>query len=405
MQDITRRAFVKSSAALAAAYAAEGSAQQSRILNGKRLAYVGTYTGEAENRGNGEGIYLVEMDAQTGRLSQPRLVAQTPSPSWLDFDPRRGHLYALNEISDYQGRNGSLSAFAIDAGSGMLHAINTVSSASAQPAYLSLDATRDFVFVANYGGGGIAVLPVQGDGSLGRAIDVHQDSDSVGAQHATSAPRGSFAISGHDKPHAHMIAADPHNRFVLATDLGQDRIYVYRFDAARGKLRPSAGTPHVALPSGDGPRHFVFHPNGRWLYSLQEEASSIAFFHYDGERGALAHIETISSLPAGFAGSNFASEIAVSKDGRFLYAANRLHDTITVCAISPDGRIRYAGEASTMGDYPRSFRMDPSGRFLYVCNQKSDCLTSFRVNRETGLLTFTGEYTPVGSPACMLFFS
>jgi len=188
----------------------------------------------------------------------------------------------------------------------------------------------------------------------------------------------------------------------LATDLAQDRIYGYKFDATAGKLTP-AETPFTSLPSGDGPRHFAFHPNGHWLYSLQEEASTIVFFHFDGENGSLKPEQTISTLPAGFAGTDFTSEIIVAPNGKYLYCANRLHDTISVFAIGADGKLKLLGETSTMGDYPRHCRIDPSGNYLYVCAQKSDCITLFRIHRETGLLTFTGHYTPVGSPAVLTF--
>jgi 6-phosphogluconolactonase (cycloisomerase 2 family) len=202
-----------------------------------------------------------------------------------------------------------------------------------------------------------------------------------------------------------MISADPSNKFVLATDLAQDRIYVYRFDDATGKLTPTESAPFASLPSGNGPRHFVFHPNGHWLYLLEEEASVIAFYRFDPATGALTSQQTISTLPTGFAGTNFASEIAVSPDGKFLYSANRLHDTISICAIEAGGRLKRLGETSTMGDYPRHFCIDPSGNFLYVCNQKSDSITLFRRNRDTGLLTFTGQYAAVGSPGILTFLA
>jgi 6-phosphogluconolactonase (cycloisomerase 2 family) len=200
-----------------------------------------------------------------------------------------------------------------------------------------------------------------------------------------------------------MIQADPGNRFVLQTDLGQDRIYVYSFDASDGKLKPIVGVPFVSLPAGDGPRHFSFHPNGRWLYSIQEEASTLVFFRFDPTTGALSSQQTVSTLPPGFKGSSFTSEVMVSPDGRFLYAANRLHDTIAVFSISADGNLRRVSETSTLGDYPRHFQIDPSGRFLYACNQRSDSVTSFRINRSTGMLAFTGQYTSIGSPACITF--
>jgi 6-phosphogluconolactonase (cycloisomerase 2 family) len=268
---------------------------------------------------------------------------------------------------------------------------------------MSLDRTGKFALVANYAGGTIAVLPIEADGRLGAAVDVHRDTDSLGKKLATDAPRGSFAISGHDKPHAHMIAPDPTNKFVLATDLAQDRIYVYRFDATTGKLTATEGSGFASLPSGNGPRHFAFHPNGHWLYLVEEEASVVAFFHFDPATGALEQKQSLSILPAGFAGTSFASEIVVSPDGRFLYSANRLHDTIALCAIGADGGLRLVGETSTLGDYPRHCGIDPTGNFLLVCNQKSDAIVTFRRNKVTGLLSATGEYAAVGTPGILVF--
>jgi len=215
-------------------------------------------------------------------------------------------------------------------------------------------------------------------------------------------PPGSFAISGHDVPHAHMIAADPSGRFVIHADLGLDQILVWKFDDQTGVLSPN--DPHaVALPPGDGPRHFAFHPNERWFYSLQEEGSTVVLFDYDAGRGRLTSRRTLSSLPPGFAGSNFCSEIMVSPDGRFVYAANRLHDGIAFFSIGKTGTLTFAGEEWTRGDYPRSFNFDPTGSFLYSCNQRADNITTFRVNRKSGRLTFTGHYTPVGNPSSIVF--
>jgi len=190
---------------------------------------------------------------------------------------------------------------------------------------------------------------------------------------------------------------------VLAVDLGQDRIYVYRFDANTGKLTPAEGAPFVSFPSGDGPRHFVFHLNGHWIYVLNEESSTVAFFNYDAMHGTLLLQQSISSLPGGFAGTNFTSEVAISPDGRFLYAANRLHDTIAIFSIATSGGLKILGEVSTMGDYPRHCTFDPSGEFFYVCNQRSDNITCFKAHRETGLLSFTEQYVPVGTPSIVTF--
>jgi len=402
---ISRRMFVTSSAALGIAHCAGGLSQFSigQSQRNRILAYVGTYTGAVGAGSNGEGIYVFEMNTESGALSGKRLVAKTPSPSWIAIHPSRKYLFAVNEVTDYNGNSGSVSAFAIDAATGDLRPINAVSSQGAGPAYLSIDASGRYAFVANYAGGSIAVLPISSDGALGAAVDVHRSNSSIGSAQATNAPQGSFAISGHDGPHAHMILPDQQNKFVLATDLGQDRIYSYRFDQRTGKLTSPESAPFVSLPSGDGPRHFAFHPNGNWLYAIQEEASTVVLYKYDSGSGSLAAQQTISTLPTGFAGTSFASEILISPDGKVLYAVNRLHDTIAIFSIDANGRLERVGETSTMGDYPAQCRIDPGGNFLYACNRRSDCITSFRIHRATGMLTFTGHYTPVGSPGSITF--
>jgi len=364
------------------------------------LAYVGTYSspqGPEGSHGNGQGIYLFQMDPETGTLSPRAVFPNGANPSWLAFDPARTHLYAANETAD-----GSVSAYSIDLTNGHLTLLNTASSQGAGPAHLSVHPSGKYVLVANYAGGTVAVLPILSHGELGPATDVKHDEGPVGPPRAASAPPGSFAISGHDSVHAHMIQSDPSGRFVLAADLALDRILIWRFDAAHGILSAN-DPPWVALPPGDGPRHFAFHPNGRWLYSLQEEASTLVTFDYDAAHGKLTPRQTASSLPKGFAGTNFTSEVRVCPDARFVYAANRLHDSIAWFSIGAAGGLTFAGEEWTRGDYPRSFTIDPTGRFLYTCNQRSDAIAAFRVDRKTGALAFTGQYTPVGTPAIIVF--
>lgn len=402
MRNPTRRKFLTTAAGFALANIAMRQGRAQRAVDGQVLAYVGSYTNPVDGGSNGQGIYRFEMNTRTGELTQEKVVAKIPNPSWIVIHPSKRYLYTINEVVK---ENGSVSAFAIDAPTGDLTPLNVVSSEGRGPAHMSLDASGRFAFVANYWGGTIAVLPILDGGRLGPATDVHRDLGSLGATHATDAPPGSFAISGHDAPHAHMILADPNNRFVLATDLAQDRIYTYRFDIATGKLASTENPPFVSLASGDGPRHFVFHPNGRWVYVLGEESSTIVFFAYDATSGALKLQQSISSLPVGFAGTSFTSEVVVSPDGRFLYAANRLHDTIAICSIGRDGRLKLVSEVPTMGDYPRHCTFDPSGNFFYVCNQRSDSIVCFKVHRETGLLTFTGQYTAVGTPSIVTFLA
>jgi len=345
------------------------------------------------------------MNPATGVLVQRELFPDDSNPAWLAFDPSRKHLYSANEITDYKGTNsGSVSAYSIDRMSGHLTLLNTVSSEGAGPAHVSVHPSGKFVLVANYQGGTVAVLPLRPNGELGPATDIKEDTGTPGPTHAASAPPGSFAISGHEKPHAHMIQSDPSGLFVMAADLALDQILIWKFDVERGKLSPN-NPPSVALPPGDGPRHFAFHPSGRWFYSLQEEGSTLVTFDYNAESGRLRAKQIISSLPPGFAGTNFTSEVVVSADGRFVYAANRLHDSIAWFAIGAGGTLTFAGEEWTRGDYPRSFNIDPTGNFLYSCNQRADAVTTFRINRQTGSLTFTGRHTPVGTPAIIIFLT
>lgn len=402
----TRRGFLKGVAALAAAgpALAMGRGQVTK----PRLAYVGTYSspqGPEGSRGNGQGIYLFEVNPATGALAPRDLFAEGSNPAWLAFDPARTHLYAANETATFQGvSSGSVSAFSIDRASGRLALLNTVASQGAGPAHLSVHPSGKYVLVANYAGGTVAVLPVRANGELGPATDVKEDRGAAGPARAASAPLGSFAISGHERSHAHMIQADPAGRFVLASDLGLDRILIWKFDAGKGTLSPN-DPASVPLPPGDGPRHFAFHPNGHWLYSLQEEASTLVLFDYDPAGGRLTARQTISTLPDHFTGTNFTSEVVIAPGGKFVYAANRLHDSIALFSVGEAGTLTFAGEEWTRGDYPRSFNIDPTGNFLYSCNQRGDAITTFRIHRETGRLTFTGQYTPVGTPAIIIFLT
>ena len=398
----SRRDFLQRIALAAAAVPMLARASAGR----QTLAYVGTYSspqGPEGSKGYGQGIHIFELDPETGALKLREVVSSGLNPSGLASDASWTHLYSANETAAFEGQaSGSVSAYSVDRGSGHLSLLNTVSSQGAGPCYVSVHPSGKHVFVANYHGGTFAVLPVLPGGGLGPASDVKSLTGPVGPTKATSAPQGSFALSGHDRTHGHMILPDAAGKYVIGADLGADRIFVWRYDAALGTL--TANDPaSVSLPPGDGPRHFSFHPNGRWMYSLQEEGSTLVAFDYDASKGSLTATQTISSLPDGFAGSNFTSEVMVSADGRFLYAANRLHDSIAWFPIDASGRLKFGGETWTRGDYPRSFNIEPAGNFLYSCNQRSDAITVFRVNRESGELKFTGSYTPVGTPSIIIF--
>jgi 6-phosphogluconolactonase (cycloisomerase 2 family) len=374
------------------------------------MAYVGTFSSPLKDTlptqvdlppGNGRGIHLFEVDRTTGAMTPAGVYELGTSPSCLVLNAAGTRLYSANE-TDRVGDpvSGTVSAFAVK--SGKLELLNTAPSGGAGPTYVSIHPSGKFLLVANYFGGSVAVVPILEDGRLGPASDVKNDEGPLGPTRAPHAPPGSFAFSGHDRTHAHMIQSDPSGRFVLHVDLGQDLIYVWKFDAQAGKLLPN-DPPTVALPPGDGPRHFHFHPNGQWFYCIQEEGSTIVLFDYDAEKGRLKARQTISTLPPGYAGSNFCSEILVSPDGKFVYAGNRLHDTVGIFRVGSDGTLKFVDDVPTRGNYPRSFNFDPTGRFLYCCNQRADNMTVFAVNHETGGLTFTGHYAPVGNPSIVVF--
>ncbi len=410
MISVSRRSFLKTSAAVAGTSTFMKSSLGAPA--GPLIAYVGTFSSPLRDMlptqvdlppGNGRGIHLFQVNRETGALTPFGLHELGTSPSCLALNASGTRIYSANETDRVgEDKEGTVSAFAINRASGNLELLNTVRSGGAGPTYVSIHPSGKFVLVANYFGGSVAVLPILPDGRLGEATDIKKDAGKLGPTRATNAPPGSFAISGHDRTHAHMIQADPSGRFVLHVDLGLDQIFVWKFDDQKGLLTPGE-IPIVSLPPGDGPRHFHFHPNGRWFYSIQEEASTIVLFDYEATTGRLTARQTISTLPAGFAGSNFCSEILVSNDGRFVYAGNRLHDSIAIFAIEPNGTLSYVGEEWTRGDYPRSFNTDPTGQFLYCCNQRADNIAVFRVDRQTGGLQFTGQYVAVGNPSIVVF--
>jgi 6-phosphogluconolactonase len=358
-------------------------------------AYVGTYTP------NGGGIYLFRLDAATAELTQLQVIDDIRNPTWLAVNAAQTRLYAVSEIDNYQGtHNGAVVSYAIDNESLQIKRIGAVSSGGAGPAHLSVHPSGKFVFAANYGGGSVAVFPVGSDGALGDATDVRP---SVGPRHhvrGANDPPGQFAPSDHDGPHLHMVASDPSGQFVVANDAGLDLTLIWRLDAGTGKLLP-AEVPVVPAPPGSAPRHFFFHPNGRVFYNLYEHDAKVAVYDYDASRGGMKLKQVVPSLPPKFAGSNLASEIIMTADGRYLYVANRLHNAVSIFGVATDGQLHAISETWVHADSPRSISIDPGGTFLYSCNQRGDSITSFHLNPLTGALTFTGRFEAVGSPAVM----
>lgn len=410
----SRRSFMKNSVAIASTTQIIGGLlqAQSNKASAPLIAYVGTFSSPLKDMlptqvdlppGNGRGIHIFHVNRVTGEMTPAGMHESGTSPNCLALNNAGNRLYSTNE-TDHVGPNkeGTISAFSVNRADGKLDLLNTVSSGGSGPTYISIHPSGRFLLVANYFGGSVAVLPILPDGRLGNASDVKNDNGKIGPTKATNAPPGSFAFSGHDRTHAHMIQADPSGRFVIHVDLGLDRIIIWKFDEQTGLL--TANEPHtVSLPSGDGPRHFHFHPNGRWFYSIQEEGSTIVLFDYDAAKGQLSPRQTISSLPPGFAGSNFCSEILVSSDGQFVYAGNRLHDSVGIFSVGSNGELTFVADEWTRGNYPRSFNFDPTGKFFYCCNQRGDNIAVFEVNQKTGGLKFTGYYAPVGNPSSIVF--
>jgi len=356
---------------------------------GQCFVYLGTYTEKAS-----KGIYACRFDPAIDRLTSLGLAAETADPSFLAIDPTRHFLYAVNEVSQYEGRtSGGVSAFAIAPGTGKLTFLNEVPSGGAGPCHLTVDKTGKYVLVANYGGGSLAVFPILKDGRLGEA--------SAFVQHKGA----SVNPQRQEGPHAHSIYMSPDNRFAISADLGLDEVFVYRFDATKGTLTPNI-PPSATVSSGAGPRHFAFHPNGKFGYVIDELQSTITEFSYDPASGALDVLQPVSSLPLGFKGESTAAEVEVHPSGKFLYASNRGLDTIAVFAVnSRKGTLTPLAQVPTLGKTPRNFKIDPTGSYLFVANQDSDNVVQFRINPITGLLTPTGQVLQVPSPVCVTFLA
>ena len=370
----------------------EGGGGERRILG-----FVGTYTP------NGEGIYLIQLDTRTGVVKKLGVTPFLMNPSWLALDPSVRFLYSANEVSP-----GTVTGWRVLPG-GALHQLNTVSSGNGSPAHLSVHPSGKYVFTANYTGGTVAVIPANPvTGMLSDPTQIITDTGAVGSTTHPNPP-DNFAISGHDAPHAHMIQTDPSGKHVYWADLGQDRLY--SSDFVDGKITnldfviPPVLGPTGPIPqTGAGPRHFVFHPkHPSWFYELNEEDNTVCFYHIadDGRLSPLPS-QTLTTLPADYKGTDYTSEIRISDDGRVVYCANRLHNSIAIFRVNGEGTLTYLGEVLTRGDYPRSFTIDPTGNWLLCCNQRSDNVTVFRVGGD-GKLRFTGQYVGIGSPAVVVF--
>jgi 6-phosphogluconolactonase len=351
------------------------------------LVYVGTYTDK-----DSKGIYAFRFDPASGESESIGLAAETQNPSFLAAGPNEKFLYAVNEIDIFSGAmTGAISAFAIDKDSGKLTLLQQISSLGAGPAHLSLDQTDQYVLVANYDSGNIAVFPIEKDGRLGsRTAFVQHVGSSVNKERQST-------------PHAHEIQTSIDNQFVLTADLGLDKLLIYRFDAKTGSLTPNS-PPFVKVSPGSGPRHFAIAPSGKFVYLVNELSSTVTVFSYDAASGKLHQEQTISTLPQDFRGENTTAEIEVDAAGKFLYVSNRGDDSIAMFAIdSHNGKLSFLKRVPTGGKTPRHFSLDPTGRWLFVENQDSGTVNLFSVDPANGRLTVTSHGWKVPSPVCLVF--
>lgn len=349
--------------------------------------YVGTYTGAKS-----KGIYAFRFDSQNGQAGEPMLAAEVANPSFLALAPNGRTLCAVGELGSFQGKKtGAVSAFAINRATGQLTLLNQVPSGGPGPCHVTFDATGRWALVANYSGGSVASFPVRTDGSLGDAVSFHQH------QGASVNPRRQ------EGPHAHGATLDPANRLLVVPDLGLDKLMLYDFDAATGKLTPHE-PPFVSTQPGSGPRHFVFSPDGRHGYAINEMASTITAYAYNRKAGSFKELGTASTLPEDFRGESTTAEIEVHPTGKFVYGSNRGHDSIAVFARNGRlGTLKGLEHVPTQGAVPRSFAVDPSGKWLWVANQNSDNLVLFRIDPQQGTLQPTGTQVKVGAPVCVKY--
>ncbi len=354
---------------------------------GKAWMFIGTYSG-----GKSKGIYRLEMDLDTGKLSQPELAAETANPSFLALHPSGKFLYAVAEVGNLGGqKSGGVKAFALDPKSGKLTELNVQPSKGAGPCHLVVDKLGKNVLVANYGGGNAAVLPIKADGSLGEPTGFVQHSGKVADPKRQQGP------------HAHSINLDAANRYAFVADLGLDQVLVYRFDPEKGTLTPNE-PPYVSLAPRAGPRHFAFHPNGKYAYVINEIDMTVTPMSYDPDKGVLRTLKSVPTIPEEVKPAYSTAEVVVHPSGKFLYGSNRGQNSIAIFKIDQQtGELTRVGNQGSGIKTPRNFNIDPTGKFLVVANQDGDNLVVFAIDQETGELKPTGQTVGVPRPVCVKF--
>ncbi len=357
---------------------------------GELDVWIGTTT---PKDGPSKGIYHAKLNTESGELTQPQLAAEMNSPGFLALHPGGEVLYSTGTIDGKP----SVVAFRISRQSARID----LSMKSSQPTgdggatHIATDRTGKVLMSAQYSRGSTAIYPLADDGSIGvqSRLIKHQGGSGV-------------AGSRQDKPHAHWVGTSPDNRFVFVPDLGIDKVVIYRLDARRADLAPHG---FGQLPPGAGPRHMKFHTSGKFIYVLNELEVSVTVFAYDAKKGNMAVLQTIPTVPEQEKAKEAfvtASEIRVHPSGKYVYAANRRHDTITAMSVDSDsGKLALIEREPIRGSWPRNFNVDPTGKWLLAAGRDSNTIAVFEINSETGELTYTGTTVMVPTPICVLFGS
>ncbi|MCC7334216.1 MAG: lactonase family protein [Pirellulaceae bacterium] len=348
------------------------------------IVFVSAFTAGEEG-----AIHAYHFDSQSGQLKLLQRTTDVENPFFLAISPDQRFLYAI-DAKEFGGQEDEfVAAYAIEADTGTLRRLNRQSARGTASCYLAVDASGKSVLVANYSSGTVAALPVRDDGSLGSAASFVQHGD------------GSDDAQGQNGAKAHCFVISPDNRFALAADLGIDKILNYRLDAATALLAPNEAQPFVQLPPGSGPRHLTFHPHGQRVYVINELNSTVTFFDYATDSGALTQRQTISTLPDDFSGKSFTADVKITPDGKFLYGTNRGHDSIAVFRIADDGQLQRVGIEPSLGKGPQNLLITPDGRWLMCANMPGNSLVVFAIDATTGSLQATAEPISIPMPSCI----
>jgi 6-phosphogluconolactonase len=353
------------------------------LMSEKLMLFVGSYAESTD-----PGIYMYELDLATGEMKCLDSASGLKNPTFVTVDKQGKKLYAIAETkNENEERIGEVVSYSIDSIQGKLTELNRGFTIQPSSSHIQIDHSSSYLAVSGYHGGNVGLVKIAADGTVGGLSDIQQHTG-----HGADPER-------QDRPHPHSVQFSPNNRFALVADLGLDRIKVYELDQAQDKL---VYRSEAVMQPASGPRHMAFHPNGKWLYSINEVGSSLTAFNFDAESGSLTELETLSTLPADFEGENTTAEVAISQDGRFLYGSNRGHDSIVQFAIDAEtGKLTLVEFVSSEGGHPRHFAITPDGEHLLAANRDSNNLVLFRIDRSSGKLTFTGHTAEVSKPVCV----